>query len=635
MNLKPLYIIFFLLCSTVLKGQDPVFTASAPAVVNVGEQFQYVVEGSEQGSLTLPPLDDFQVLAGPFSSYSSQSQWINGKMTMKTTVTYTHVLRSTKKGTFTIPPATVRVGRKEYKTNEVRITVNEASGGAGSVGTSPGGGAGSGRTAPGGGAAGKTTPAPGQAAPSPPDAERQSPDESPVFLRVIPSRREVYVGEQFVSGLRVYTRVNTRPASSARDIPYEGFYKIQLDPDANAQRQNIEGQQYITQVIQRHILIPQKTGKLVIEPYESEWMIPQRVQRRRPSSIFDDFFNDPFFDSYQDVPVKLSTRPVTIHVKSLPGEVPEGFTGGVGDFSMEASLSAEEIEVNEALSLKITVSGSGNLPLLGEPDVNLPPDHDLYEVTRSINTNTSGNRINGSVTFEYPIVARHAGRFRIAPVRFSWFDPRAERYRTSTTREFTFTVLKGDADQAGGNIYVPGIMQETVEDIGTDIRDIIRTPTLFKPLASTLLGQGWFKLMFPLALLIFILVIIFIRILARRNADLKLVRNRKANKSARVRLKKADRFRRSGNHDGFYDEVGKAIWGYLADKLDIETSALSREVILKELEGRGVEEETREEFLRILDESEFSRFAPSSDKSDVNRLYRDAGSLIRNLENNL
>jgi len=613
-----------LLISGVLRGQDPVFTARAPAVVNAGEQFQYVVEGSEQGTLTLPPLDDFQLLAGPFSSYSSQTQWINGKMTMKTTVTYTHVLRTGAKGTYTIPPATVRVGRKEYKTNEVQITVNEASAGGGQAGVSQGAGAGgetardadpsvSAGAAPGG--------APGETA--------------PVFLRVIPSRTEAYVGEQFVSGLKVYTRVNTRPASSSRDIPYEGFYRVSLDPDATAQRQVIDGQQYLTQVIQRHILIPQKTGEVTIEPYESEWMVPQRVQRRSPGSIFDDFFNDPFFDSYQDVPVKLATRPVTIHVKPLPAGSPEGFTGGVGQFSVEASLSAEEVKVNEALSLRITVRGTGNLPLLGEPEVNLPPDHDVYEVTRSVNTSTSGNRISGSVTFEYPVVARHAGRFRIPPVRFAWFDPDAGQYRNAATREFNFTVLKGEADQSAGNVYVPGIMQESVENIGTDIRYIIRTPVLFRPVAGTLLGKGWFRLLYPMLLLMFILSAIFIRILARRNADMKLVRNRQASRSARIRLKMAEKFRKSGDRDGFYEEVGKAVWGYLADKLDIETSELSRDLILEALATRDVPEKTRQEFLRILDESEFSRFAPSSEKSDVNQLYRDAVSLIRNLENSL
>ncbi len=611
MNLKLLTSVIIIILSTVLlAGQDKGFTATAPAVVKAGEQFQYVIEGSQQGDLLLPALNGFQLLAGPFSSYSSHSQWVNGKMTMKTVVTITHVLRATEVGTLTIPPATIKVGRKEYKTNEVQVVVN-----AGTV----------------------ATPVPDSNQPgntgSPSVGEVSG--DNPVFLRVIPSKREVYVGEQFVSGLKVYTRVNTRPASSAKDIPYEGFYKISLDPDSNVQRQDIGGQQYISQMIQRHILIPQKSGELVIEPYESEWMVQQRVQRRSSTSIFDNFFDDPFFNSFQDVPTKLTTRPVTILVKPLPSNVPEGFTGGVGDFSMNVSLSADEIEVNEALNLMITIQGTGNLPLIGELEVNLPPDHDLYDVTRSVNTNTTGNRINGSVTFEYPIVARHAGRFRIAPVQFSWFNPESEKYQTSTSGEFTFTVLKGESEDASGNVFVPGVRHESVENIGTDIRDIVRTPQVFTPLASTMFTKSWYIYLYPLIAVMGLLSLILIRLVARRNADLKLVRNRQASRSARARLRKADRFRKTGDADGFYEETGKAIWGYLGDKLNIETSGLSRDVIIKELEERGISEEVRTEFLRILDDSEFSRFAPSSEKSEVDQLYNDAVTLIKNLENSL
>jgi hypothetical protein len=605
-----IWTLVLLVTSTLLSGQDDSFTATAPAAVREGEQFQYVIEGSRQGDVALPPLEGFQLLAGPFSSYSSHSQWVNGKMSMETVVTYTHILRATREGDLVIPPATVRVGRKEYKTNEVRITVHGAA-----------------EEAP----EGEPRRPPGAAAGA--DAEPGASD--PVFLRVIPSARSVYVGEQFVSVLKVYTRVNTRPASAAKDIPYEGFYKNSLGPDASASREEINGQQYVTQVIQRHILIPQKSGDIVIEPYESEWMVQQRVQRQSSGSIFDSFFDDPFFSGVQEVPTNLATRPVTIHVKPLPAGAPAGFTGGVGDFTMKAELSADEIEVNEALSLKITVRGTGNLPLLGEPVVNLPPDHDVYDVTKSLNTGTSGNRISGSVTFEYPIVARHAGKFRIAPVQFSWFDPAGKQYRTATTGEFSFTVLKGETDQGPGSIYVPGVMHESVENIGTDIRDIIRTLPLFTPLAYTLIGKRWYRSLFLIAALATLLTIILIRTVSRRNADLRLVRNRKASRSARTSLKKADRFRRSGDEDRFYEEIGKAVWGYMGDKLNIETSGLSRDVIISELVNRDIGQETLSEFSRILDESEFSRFAPSSEKSNVDQLYRDAVQLIRNLENSL
>ncbi len=364
-------------------------------------------------------------------------------------------------------------------------------------------------------------------------------------------------------------------------------------------------------------------------------MIQQRVQRRNNNSIFDNFFDDPFFNGYQDVPVKLATEPVTIKVKPLPSGAPDSFTGAVGNFSMNVSLSAEEIDVNEALSLKIIIRGTGNLPLMGEPVVNLPPDHDLYDVTRELNTNTSSGRISGSVTFEYPIVARHAGRFRIAPIQFSWFDPSLKKYRTATSDEFTFTVMKGDSNGDPGSLYVPGVLQESVADIGTDIRDISRDSQFFTPLANSIMANRWYSWFYPLAILLGLLLGLMISIGARRNADLTLVRNRQANSSARTRFKKADRFRKAGETDKFYEEVGKAIWGYLADKLNIETSSLSREVILKHMKRRGISKDMRTEFLRILDDSEFSRFAPSSEKSDVNRLFSDAVTLIKNLENNL
>jgi len=391
----------------------------------------------------------------------------------------------------------------------------------------------------------------------------------------------------------------------------------------------------VTQMIQRHILIPQKTGDLKIASYESDWMVQQRVQRQRSNNPIDNFFDDPFFNSYQDVPVTLATLPVTIHVKPLPSGAPVGFTGAVGEFQMASTLSSNEIGVNEALSLKITVSGTGNLPLLGEPEVNLPPDHDLYDVTRSVQTNTRGNRISGSVTFEYPIIARHAGRFRIAPVQFAWFDPKAGSYKTALTDEFNFTVVKGENDDSSGGVYQPGVVHESVRDLGVDIRDISRVSPVFSSVNNSLFGTVAYRIIYPLALILSLVLIVLISVVARRNADLTLVRNRKAGRSARARLKMADRFRKSDDLDRFYEEIGKAIWGYLSHKLNIETSGLSRDVILGQLAKRNVPAEQQKELLRILEESEFSRFAPTSEKSDMNMLYSDAAQLIRNLENTL
>ncbi|PID91593.1 MAG: hypothetical protein CSA96_07545 [Bacteroidetes bacterium] len=611
-------ILFFLLLLTgagLLAQNEKSFTARAPATIEAGQQFQYVIEGNAKGEVRLPDLEPFMLVAGPFSSFSSHSQWQNGKMTMHTVVSYTYVLTTNEEGSHVIPPATVKAGRKSLKTNEVRVVCTAA-------------------TAP-SSAGGSSSPQAQQGSSTQKAEPASASAGQEVFLRVEPARRELYVGEQFVSELRIYTRVNTRPASNSGEVPYEGFYKKALDPESSAQRRDINGQQYVTQAIQRHILIPQKTGELKIEPFESEWLIQKRVQRRGSQSLFDDFFSDPFFDGYQDVPVSLSTRPLQIKVKALPTGAPDGFTGGVGNFTMQASLSKQELDLNDALSLKIVIRGEGNLPLLGEPKVNMPLDHDIYDVARKINTSTSGNRISGSVTFEYPIVVRHAGNFRIPPISFSWFDPVSGKYKTTETDEFTFTVKKGKGEENGGGVYVPGLSQEAVDNIATDIRDISRKAPALRPISYTLMGQPWYA---PAYLLVFVLALlstVLLRKVARRNADLKLVRNRKASRIAGQRLKLAAQHMKANNPEGFFEEIGKAIWGYVSDKLALETSRLSRDLVLEEFRKHKLSDDLLRAFTDVLDESEFSRFAPASERSEMSELYKRAATLIDNLENQL
>lgn len=617
--LKYILTLAILLAVPFLQGQDPSFTASAPATVQSGQQFQYTIEGNEQGNIQLPAMEHFDLLAGPFTSFSSSTQWVNGKMTARNTASYTYILRGNTPGEFTIPPAKITVKKETYSTNTVQVNVT----GAGNTNASGNQGSQGGQTAQ------------GQA-----DAASQTGSTGhPVFLRVLPSKRSMYVGEQFVSELKVYTSVNTRPTGGLKEVPYEGFYKQALEADQVSSRENIDGKMHVTQVLQRHVLIPQKSGKIVIEPFDSEWTIPRRVNRQRSGSIFDEFFddpfNDPFFDRYQDVPVTISTEPVTINVKPLPQGAPEGFTGGVGNLEFSARLSADQVTVNDALSLVVTVRGTGNIALLGAPKIDFPPDHDVYETTRSTNINTSGNRVSGTVTFEYPIVARHAGNFRIAPLRFSWFDPAAETYRTVTTKEFTFNVLKGEGTDTGAQIFMPGARGENVENIGTDILDINRNVPIFRSIGSTPLSHAGYWIIYVVLILLFIGSIIVLRTWFRQRADVRLMRNRKASKMARNRLRQADKARKAGDSETFFEEVEKAIWGYLADKLSIEVSSLSRDRVSEVLQGAGISESLQQELVRIIDDCEFSRYAPSSEKSDMDTLYGEAIRLLHNLDQNI
>ncbi len=608
--------ILFLPWIVGVSAQDTSFEARAPASVRVGQQFQYTIEGNERGEVTLPDLQDFEVVGGPFSSFSSSTQWVNGKMTTRNNVSFTYILRSNQVGTYVIPPATISVKRDSYKTNPVEISVGDQGQTASAASQSQN------RTA-------ERT--------DEPEAEKS---DVPVFLRIIPSRREVYVGEQLVSALKIYTKVNTRPAAGIKEIPYEGFYKHTLEGDENATRETIDGQRYLTQVLQRHVLIPQKSGKIVIEPFESEWMIQKRVQRKRPESAFDEFFDDPFFDdpffdSYQNVPVTLNTRPVTIQVNPLPGNHPDGYTGAVGDFNMTATLSSDRVDLNDALNLKITITGTGNLSLLGAPFVDLPPEHDVYETNRNANIQTTGNRISGSLVFEYPIVARAAGKFRIAPVRFSWFDPASETYKTVSSDEFLFEVEKDDEAPGQGSVVVPGNRGERVENIGTDILDIARSHGKLTTRSSSMLSSPWYWTAYAMMLVAFLAIVILLKRQIQRRADSKLVKNRKANRMARKRLRNADRARKQQAPDRFFEEAEKAIWGYLADKLGLDHALLSREYIDEILESRQVEDSLRKELMETMNECEFSRYAPSTEKSNMDQTYERAVKLIRKLEHKL
>lgn len=598
-----------LLASVQITAQKVVFTAHAPATVQLGQQFQYTVEGNEKGTVALPELEGIEVLGGPFTSFSSSTQWINGKLTAHTSNSYSYVFRANKTGQLVIPPATIKLKKSEHKTNEVAIQVL------------------------GSGTSGNTTNSNSNTVSQ---GGTQTQEESdPVYLRVLPSKREVYVGEQLVSELKIFTRVSTRPTGGLVDIPYEGFYKHVLEPDQSSQREIINGEQYITQVLQRHVLIPQKSGKMVIAPFESEWTIPQRTQRQRTGSPFDDFFNDPFFNNVQNVPVKILTKPVTIQVKPFPEGAPKGFTGGVGSLKMSAKLSAASIQENESLSLIINISGTGNISLLGEPKVDFPPDHDVYEPTRSEKVSTSGNRVTGTVTFEYPMVARHAGNFRIAPISFSWFDPSTRKYKTITTDEFNFTVIKGEGEVQSGQVYVPGMRAEDVKDIGTDILDIQRESSDFTKIGYSPLGKTMYWIAYLIFFILFILSGGLLRLYLKRKADVRLSRNRKANKLARKRLKTADRARKSGKPELFFEETEKAIWGYLGDKLGLELSSLSRDKVIELLGNKNVKEEISDDLFRIMDECEFSRYAPSQEKSNMDSLYNDAMQLINKLEQNI
>ena len=599
-----------------LYAQEISFKASAPPVVTLGVGFNYTLTGNENiraSDIQVPEAEGLRFIAGPSTFVSNQSSIINGRRENITQVTFTYTFIATQEGKITIPPAIIKQGNKSYSTDLVEITVMPASAGQ--------------------------TPQPGS--PAPPVTEPQSPGTNQnYFIRLIPSKRSVWLGEELLISAKIYTNENLR-FSEIKYPEFEGFWKQEMEADQQASRETIDGNQYLTQVFKRDLLIPQKTGTLAINPVDATVLLQQRVrtQRRNPfGDIFNDpFFSDPFFDSYQNVPANIKSNPLNIEVKNLPSGAPAGFNGAVGQFTADLSAGRQNINVNEALSLKLVVQGNGNLSLLKSPNIDFPPDIEVFEPKIAKNISHTVNGTTGSVIFEYVIIPRYPGTFRIAPVIFSYFDPAKSSYQSLRTKDITITVEKSaSTDQAeimGMQPGISGLRQEQVTSLNTDILFIKTNIPVWRPLGITIADSIFFRLSFPAGIIVFILLLILQRERIRRNSDLAYARTRKARKIAVKRLKTAKKLLQNKDN-GMYDEILKAFWGYIGDKLSVDQANLSRISAENGLRNRNVPEEIIHHFLELIDECEMARYATGI-VVNPDSVYHRSEDLLYKLESSI
>jgi len=584
-----------------LIAQDITFTASAPGVVAVGEQFRLSFSVNKNADKITPPdLRNFYILMGPSTSFNQSTQIINGKMTRTVSYTYTYVLQATKEGKFQIDPATVTIKNKTYQSNslEIEVVIGEtpaASGGEGSQTES-------------------------NAIASP---------EDDLFLRLHVNKSTVYRGEHIVAIIKIYSRVNLSGLENATFPSFNGFLREDIETPAlrSLERENVNGVIYGTGVLQRIVLFPQVTGELVIDPMELECLVQQRVQQTNRG------FFDSFLDSYQNIKQTIESPPVTITVKNLPEGAPDSFKGSVGQISMDATIDNYQVKENEAMNLRVKFSGNGNVKLTGTPEINFPPDFDVYDPKVSTNLNNSTAGTSGSKTFEILAIPRHAGNYRVPPIEFAYFDPSKEEYKVLRSDEFNLVVTK-DADSENGAL-ISGFTREDLRFIGSDIRFIKNRKIKLHPRDRTFFGSIPFYLIYLISIIAFGLLIIFRRNHIKRNADLNLVKNRKANKVAKKRLKLANSYLQGGMNNEFYDELLKAFWGYLSDKLGIPVSELSKENARKELENYQIETIVVDELFEIIDRCEYARFAPSEELSDTVYTYEKASRVISLVEQKL
>ncbi len=606
-------------------------------VVDVNEQFNvtFVIEGENSPSdFNWECPADFDLVWGPQKSSSTSISIINGKRTSSRQVSYTYILMPKSVGEFSLPPATAKVKGSEIVSRPVTVSVirqetssgqssqqgipsdpsaagsgNAQSGNSGQSGNGVQGG--NGRNGHGNSRGG---------------GEQASTGD--IFLNLSLDRTNVVVGQPIYATLKIYQRANLSGFENANFPSFSGFWSQEIESPTNIEftRENYDGKIYDAAVLRRYVLIPQQTGKLTIEPAELVCLVNVRVQSRT-GSIFDGFFDD-----YQTVRRKVASKAVTVNVSPLPAGAPASFGGGVGKFSISAKLAKDSLKAHEANSLIVTVSGRGNVSLLETPKVTFPLDMEVYDT--KITDKSSKGSLSGSKEFEFPFIPRSAGEFTIEPIKYSYYDADSGKYVTVQTRPLTFTVEKG-VDIPSGGAVVPGVQQNDVRSLGQDIRFISTKPVRLGGKGVFFVGSAVFVAICLAILLLSALCWFAFRRMAARRADIVGSRNRKATKKALKQLKTASVFLKQNLYTAFYEELHKALLGFIADKLNIPMSELNKENIASRLTEGGVPEETAEAFVALIDECEFARYSPSAGSEAMQAHYDKAAELISAIDGSM
>lgn len=604
-------VIFFLLLilTTVHAWADnkATLTADAPDVVVSGDQFRltFTVNTQKVKDFRAPSITKgFDVLMGPSRSQQSSTLIINGKVSSSSSITYTYILMAGDAGTYTIPAASIEANGEKIFSNAVTIKVlppdQSASGSKGSQKS----GAQAGNQA----ASGRIT-------------------SNDLFITATASKTTVHEQEAILLTYKVYTLVNLRQLfGKMPDL--KGFHtqEIELPQQKTFSLEHYKGRNYNTTVWSQYVLFPQQTGKLEIPSITFEGVVAIQTVSDDP---FDAFFNG---GGYQEVKKKIVTPKLTINVQPLPAK-PANFSGGVGEFTLASSINAKDVKTNDAVTIKLTISGSGNMKLISTPEVKFPEDFEVYDPKVTNNFEASRAGLSGTQTIEYLAIPRHAGNFTIPPVEFTYFDLKSNSYKTLKTEAYNINVAKGqgNADQ----VIADFTNKENVKVLGQDIRFIKLGDTKLMPKGDVFFGTVGYYLWYIIPFVLFVGLVVFFRKQAAENANVLKVKTKKANKVATKRMKLAGKLLAENRKNEFYDEVLKALWGYISDKLSIPVSQLSKDNIEAELAKYGVADDVIKDFINALNECEFARYAPGDENEAMDKVYTTSVEAISKMENNI
>ncbi len=599
--------IILLFVLTSAQAQDTKFEMSAPNAVETGKQFRLSFTLNKKGNnLKLPTnlSNNFEVLMGPSTGQSTSIRSINGQTTTEVTYSYTYILRAKQEGNFEISPASVEVDGKVIESNSLEIQVVKDKQNQQQQQQQ------------------QSQPRSGGSESETPSAELGGEN---LFIRIDLDKRNVFRGEQIISTVKLYVDPEI-PVSGFDDVnlpSYEGFYTqdIEIPKQINFTREVYNDRIYQVGVLQKSILFPQQNGAITINPITMSLLVRQRVRER---SFFDDFFS-----GLRTVKTNVSSEPVTVNVKELPPE-PADYYGGVGNFNISSELSSENVTTNDAVTLKVTINGTGNIRLMRSPELELPTDFEVYDPNSSDNVRATDNGVTGSKTIEYLFQPQFEGDYTIPSIPFTYFDPARGSYVTIATQEHTLNVEKGTGDSSSG--VVSSRRREELELIGRDIRYIMQGDPMLRSKGTTFYGTPFFYSIYGGSALLFLALFAVYRKKARQNANAALMRNKKANRVAVKRLKTASRFMKKNLDEAFHDAILKSFWGYLSDKLAIPVANLNRDSAVAGLRERNVEEHLINDFVEIIEQCEFARYAPSGDSEARSELYKKAVSTMSRLE---
>lgn len=604
-------ILLLLLCTISVYAQNSL-KVDAPKVVSLDETFRVVFTADGKISdFNWNGSDDFTIMWGPQQGTEVSTSIINGKRSTTHKETYSYLLQAKAEGTFTLPAATAKIEKKEYTSQQAQIEV--VKGNANQSGQNSAGGNNSG--------------AGGQSGQNSGYDSSSGVSNGDIFLKLTVNKTNVVKGEPITATLKIYTKVDIAGFENAKFPSFNGFWnkEIVVPDQIEFLRENVGGEIYNSALIRKYVLIPQQSGTIEIEPAQLVCALRVRSSAGSSSrSIFDDFF-----DSYQTVRKRLFTDNISIKVKELPNGAPASFYGGVGDFSIKSSFSKDSLKAHEAASLIVTVTGKGNISMIETPKIDFPADFEVYDVKTTEKIASDG--ISGSKTFEYPFIPRSHGDFTIQDFNYSYFDISKGKYNTLSLGDLSIKVGKGE-DVSVGGVVVGGVAKQSVRSLAEDIRFIATGDAALKREGDFFAGSPLFFGVIGAIVLLFFIVSALIKRSVARRADVVGSRNRKANKVARARLKLAGDYLKQNLPSAYYEELHKALSGYISDKLAIPMADLSKDRILDVLSNKGVDSAVSQEFLSILDACEEARYAPSANLDAMEHHYSNAVKVISSLE---